>query len=217
MPTPAPPRGNRGFKPSVAFKNQDAAKFNIQAKLELLSRIVADLAATTSLVKGSQKTRETLETLPSSTRQFNAWTGLQLPHELLPSTPLRVNAQQTLKRSGLLESVDAATRAVKELMQESAAPSRKEERLAYTIRRAKLAEELRKIAEREIILLKRAHANALDRIKDLESQLASLMRESQSKIAALEADLSKDRRARVATKGRRGRVTSLRDVIDGPN
>nr|WP_314707592.1 hypothetical protein [uncultured Comamonas sp.] len=210
-----PKRGNRGSKPSVAFKNQSAAKSNIQAKLELLSRIVADLATTTSLVTGSEKIRETLGTLPSSARQFNAWTGSQLPHELLPSTPLRVNAQQTLKGSGLLESVDAATRAVKELGLEAVAPSKKEERLAHTVRRAKLAEELRKIAEREIFSLKRAHANALDRIKDLESQLASLARESQSRIAALEADWSKERRARAAAKGSAGRVTSLREVKNG--
>lgn len=217
MRTPAPPRGNRGHKPSVAFKNQDAAKSNIQAKLELLSRVVADLAATTSLMTGYKKTRETLEKLPSSTRQFNAWTGSQLPRELLPSTPLRVNAHQTLKGSGLLESVDAATRAVKELRVEAAAPSKKEERLAHTVRRAKLAEELRKIAEREIVSLKRAYANALDHIKDLESQLASLTRESQSRIAVLEADLSKERSARAAAKGSGGRVTSLREVKYGPD
>lgn len=212
MHRPASVRGSYGHKPSVAYKNQEAAKSNIQAKLDFLSCFVAELATTVSLVTDSQQAREALEALPSSTRQFNAWTGSYLSRELRPTTPLRANAQQTLKRSGLLASVDAAIKVIKQLRHEASIPSKKEERFASAVRRAKLAEELRKIAEREIVALKRAHADALERLRDLESQMMSLTRESKSRIAALEADLWKERRERAAATRSRARITSLRQV-----
>jgi hypothetical protein len=183
---------NAGTKPKVAFSNQEAAQENIRTKCELLEQIVGTsrgprIAETRTV----QVDSEILDALPSSVRQFNAWTSESLPAILhSKSGDFTTNAQATLKGCRYFDRVQSVVDFIKLLKDAPSGASTKEGNLAYHKRETKLAIELRLIAERVIIDLKREVIRLRNDQVNLERKLASATQEAASLLKAARARIA---------------------------
>lgn len=196
-------------RPVVAVRNIEHAQANIKAKYEFLDEFLKRWIKTTTLVSDrASDDSAALALLPQSARQFNGWTGENLPKSLV-AEPFRTNGQLALKNSGLFKAVDTVTKALKDLSQEAVEPPPKLEKLAAAVRRAKIAEELRSIAESELISAKLAQSHAVAEVQELNIQLQALTRESSTKIKELEQELAKERATRAELVRQRSTVTSI--------
>jgi hypothetical protein len=175
-----------GPKPKVAYANHDAAMANIATKRDALNTLVRQ--AEEWIAEGEPRqieaAQEIVRGLPVSVRKFNAWSSSQLPdYWLRRLASFRVSANQTLLKSGLLDSVKSAVDIAKELCERPSREVRKHETAARLQRDLKLAVQLRLIAEQEILRLKVELRDSKDREENLLAQLESANRESARLVA----------------------------------
>lgn len=180
----AKPKSTRA-KPEVAFSNQEVALRNIAAKRDLLLSVLK--RASEHRLTGAALV-EAVGKLPTSVRQFNRWTGEALPTLWNPSlTVCKRNANDTLRSSGMLISVQRAIEMVTLADRVPPAETKRTERIAKLQRDLKLANTLREIAERELIRVKQLLLAAAEEKRYLESTRFAAEREG-SRLAALLPD-----------------------------
>lgn len=172
---------NTGAKPLVAFANQQAAIANIDAKMQVLGKLIADASEVHPVDVGASagdKRVRIAEVLPCSVRQFNAWSS-DLTSKLGLHQKFYSNAQITLKQSGRYGKVEALIRAVKLLKAEKPLEERREEGLAALRRRVTLSNQLRLIAERELLDQKRVSSSLRSEVDSMRRRLDALGRETE--------------------------------------
>ncbi len=169
-------------KPSVAFASEASARENIQTKLQSLLELL-------KVHKDySPADRSTLlKALPSSHRGFNGWASDQLDalaQERVGS--FRSNSRIALHRSGLLERVEIALASVIAERNAVTSSSKRDESIAGLARKLKVEIQLRKIAEEEIVHLKRHIKDLADMRDDLRLQLNAANREASQLSASMQ-------------------------------
>lgn len=139
-------------KPAVAYSNQAGALRRIAAKRDLLVKIATHLPGAEG---EADEHRAVLAALPSSVRQFNLWTAKGVPKKLLFGvSEIERNANETLRKSDLLASVQAAVALVNEARQVDKPDAPKTVKLARLRRDLGLVNTLKEIAEHEVLRLR---------------------------------------------------------------
>lgn len=170
-PKPKPVR----IKPAVAHSNQAGALSRIAVKRDLLVKIATHLPATEG---EAIEHRAVVAALPSSVRQFNLWTAEGVPKKLLfGASGIERNANETLRKSDLLTSVQKAVALVNEARLAGKPDAPKTVKLARLRRDLDLANTLREIAEREVLRLRDALMAAEDELRVLTTMLRAAERE----------------------------------------
>ena len=167
-------------KPKVAYANHDAAVANIATKRDALTNLAeqAAKAIAQGKVREVEAAQRLVKLLPASVRQFNAWSSAHLPDSWSnDQIAFRVSANQTLLKSGLLESVKLAVNVAKAVREHPSNDASKRETIAGLQRELKLAVQLRLIAEREILRLKGELRDSKGREASLQAQLGAANRE----------------------------------------
>jgi hypothetical protein len=155
--------GKTGVKPAVAFSNHAQAVARIRAKYEALTMAVQEIRSAEVARDAGERSwaASLLESLPTSQRQFNAWSSEQLAaYPALETESFSSNAQVTLKGSGLIDSVDQVLAHVRALQQVKPPEAVREDTIASLRRRLAVANRLREIAETQVIELKSAVLDA---------------------------------------------------------
>jgi len=161
-------------KPSVAFKNEEAGRTNIERKLKYLA---------TMLNNGAQ-----IAAAPKSLRQFNAWSFVgDSVHESFAR-----NAHETLtKYSPLRSDADELTRLAKKAAKQT--PPARELSVKRARERSELHLKLRQIAERHALQVMSENEELRRDIEALRSQINSMSDELASIRDAYEEELQKVR------------------------
>ena len=168
-----------GPKPTNAFRLEKAAKENIVRKRDFLVQLSQRvLQFKLQTPKDLAEWNEFIAKVPTSRTQFNGWaSGEILAKFLMGLPPFTANGNDTLKRSGLLKSVEDALSTFKNALRK---PDREEVRgktLAALERQAKLSNSIRLIAEGELRRVKKELDRLNDVCDDLRQRLASAERE----------------------------------------
>ena len=197
------------IKPAVAYSNHAGAISRIAAKRDLLVKITTHRPATDA---EADEHRAVLATLPSSVRQFNLWTAVGVPKKLLfGASDIERNANETLRKSDLLASVQKAVELVNEtrLFDKQDAP--RAVKLSRIRRDLDLANTLREIAEREVLKLRDALMAATDELRVLTTKLRAAEREgSRQARGPLSSAAKGQRSAKVVQLGTTKRSTGKR-------
>lgn len=169
-----------GPKPVIAFRLEEAAKLNIASKREFLVAVTQKaLILKLQTQEEIAKWNEFIAAVPTSRTQFNNWSSDDIPRPFWVNAPsFSSNGNDTLKKSGLLKSVEDALINFKEALK----PSRKQirgETIAALERQVKLSDGIRLIAEDELKRVKIELAEMFAVCDDLRIRLASAEREGQ--------------------------------------
>lgn len=172
MPSKA---NNSGLKPSVAFHLEDAAQANISAKIALL--------------RARLESGEKLTDLPTSLRQFNAWT----PPNPVTRALLRKNANETLARNpglraaalSLIEQAVFARQPKATAGEKAGARLREKIELHRRIREIAEAELLR--AREQTVKLERELSAQRAQVRSMEAEAQRIRENYESRIANLQA------------------------------
>ena len=189
-------------KPAIAEVNREIALANIRSKKSFLAMASHEMSSTRPRAAELVALLSRLvKTLPTSSRQFNAWTSETFAgwgKEDWPS--FKRNAQKTLVESGELEIVRKAIAAVqvsRSLL--FAAPDQaKQERIASFKRRLREKAMLLEISEEGLQAALISCANLKKSNAALESQIVSLTRAFQEKIRVKEEQIASLRKAEPA-------------------
>lgn len=170
-----------GPKPAVAFVNQATALENIRLKRSVISLIARGASGQgPTSVQGQHSLDALIASLPSTRRQFNAWTSQALPPIWADKYGIfGTNADVTLKKSSELRLVEDALDSVRLL---KGRPKPEEQRAATKARLqglVNLANRLRIIAEREVVRLIREVGRQADEITTLNRQIKAAEAEGQ--------------------------------------
>ena len=168
-----------GPKPTNAFRLEKAAKENIVRKRDFLMQLTQKvLHFKLQTPEDLAEWNEFVATVPPSRTQFNGWASFEIPRKFLAGLlPFNANGNDTLKKSGLLKSVEDALSSFKDALRK---PDREEIRgktLAALERQAKLSHSIRLIAEGELLRVKKELDRLNDVCDDLRQRLASAERE----------------------------------------
>jgi len=199
----------------VAFRNHEDAKQNIRAKLEVLRSVTKSWGRAVPLgVEEVERRDALLPLLPGSIRQFNAWHTADLPAGLADTMPrLRTNANQTLRADAtLLANVQTAIAAIRSLRKQLTPEATRQDRVAALTRRARLAEAMRSIAERELIAAMRVQRDMAAEISALKNQLTAIERESRAAVDRLEGELGDALKSNAELVKQQQRIKPLRPV-----
>jgi hypothetical protein len=133
-----------------------------------------------------------LESLPTSVRKFSAWTSADLPRTWSGKfEAFHRNANKTLRGdSELRTAVEDLLNAVQLAKHKVPAEQRRADRISTLRRQTKLADNLRVIAERELIRLKGQLKRANDERDILRRSLDADRREFGIAIAAAEREIA---------------------------
>ena len=168
-----------GPKPANAFRLQEAAKQNIVRKRDFLVQLTQKVSHfNLQTPKELAEWNEFVATAPTSRTQFNGWASGEIPGKFLVGVvTFNANGNDTLKKSGLLKSVEDALSSFRDALQK---PDREEVRgktLAALERQAKLSNSIRLIAEGELLRVKKELDRVNDVCDDLRQRLTSAERE----------------------------------------
>ena len=168
-----------GPKPANAFRLEEAAKQNIVRKRDFLVRITQKVSYfKLQTPEDLAEWNEFVATAPTSRTQFNGWASGEISGEFLVDViTFNANGNDTLKKSGLLKSVEDALSSFNDALRK---PDREEVRgktLAALERQAKLSNSIRLIAEGELLRVKKELDRLNDVCDDLRQRLASAERE----------------------------------------
>ncbi len=177
------------IKPAVAYSNHAMAISRIAAKRDLLVKIATHVPASEG---EADEHRGVLAALPSSVRQFNHWTAEGVPKKLLFGvSEIERNANETLRKSNLLTSVQKAVALVNEAQLVNKRDAPKTVKLARLRRDLDLANTLRGIAEREVLRLRDALMAANDELSVLTTKLRAAEREGSRQAPGLSSSAGK--------------------------
>ena len=168
-----------GPKPANAFRLQEAAKLNIVIKRDFLvsiSQKVSHFKLQTQ--EKIDEWNEFVATVPRSRTQFNGWASNTVPRTFLQdSRPFGSNGNDTLKKTGLLESVELAISGLQMTLKKPDRNHVRGQTIAALERQVKLNQRVRLIAEGELIRVKRELERMSDVCEDLRRRLTSAERE----------------------------------------
>ena len=182
--------------PAIAIKNQALAWHNIDQKFKVLQAWVAQrVDLRVACLPVHRTVAATLKSVPQSRRQFNGWTLSHQGSEPANTLELAKNSNQTLnKHTELRDDITSMLGLVAKLTEQTAEPTPRVERLAGLRATLRTSEQMRQIAERELlrsreqvdklrtdlVIAEQAKYNDLDqavrRIAELEAEVTRLRR-----------------------------------------
>jgi hypothetical protein len=221
-------------KPKVAFETEAQALANIDAKLEAviyLQRLAIGLGAAPGELRTGEPyniSRESpgnsqvpqdgsislLSALPTSLRQFAAWSSDSLPEAYRTKVkPFERSAPQTVRRHlPTKKRVDAALAAV--TAARDAATASKQSRRANALRSAqsevRRLGKLLNIAETDLVQRLRQVSELESDVSELRSEIQSIELESKAEIKRLKAELSRVRAENATLARTISKVTPLK-------
>lgn len=166
-------------KPAVAYRLEEAAKLNIACKRDLLVSVTQRASLfRIQTPENIAEWDEFVATVPTSRTQFNNWTSEAVPRKYLANAlSFGSNGNDTLKKSGLLKSVEDALSSFKETLKKPDREQTRGKTIAALERQVNLSNTIRLIAEGELRRLKNELARINDVCEDLRIRLASAERE----------------------------------------
>lgn len=199
-----PSKSATGYKPAVAFGNEEAARQNIDLKISFLTDVCAarsnQLAAQKLAVGNLSKLLsefadddflELALLLPDSKRKFNAFECADLPEELRVLAPaFRSNSAETLRKdSERTAAVERVVRLVSECREVGKPSSQKAEKVAALKRQLTIEIQLRKIAEKNIYALKKIIEQLEERVISSDNRYAALHRQCNETTESLRREI----------------------------
>lgn len=193
------PRRAKG-KPAVAHKNQQDAALNIATKIGVLESFKRRLAPVgPRSISNETALTPLLRSLPTSVRQFNAWTSDAVPKEFIADVqPFKTNANDTIRTDdATLLQVQGLVDAVKQI--DAAWTGQVEPSRIATLRRnLQLAEALRDIAETELKAQMRVTQSLRSQVSASQQSFDALEREAKAALKERDAIIEKLKAARAA-------------------
>lgn len=199
-----PSKSATGYKPSVAFGNEEAAKQNIDQKISFLTDVCAarsnHLAAQKLAVGSLSKVLTEFAdedflaltlSLPDSKRKFNAFECADLPAKLRVLVPaFRSNSAETLRKdSERTAAVERVVRLVSECREADKPSSQKAEKVAALKRQLTIEIQLRKIAEENIYAQKNIIKRLEEKVISSDNRYAALHRQCEETTESLRREI----------------------------
>jgi hypothetical protein len=176
------PRG----APPVAAVNASQALKNLEVKRDLVRRWLLQQSAS-SLVTDTTGELRLIEIVPDSVRRFNKWNSQLLEKKSADAPLFGPNSNETLKRHTILyEDVKKLIEGVR-LSRRVVRGGGREESIALLTRRVMLAEQIRRIAERELAIARDAMLDAKEEAKRLGETLDSALGAAREELELLGA------------------------------
>lgn len=184
---PTKPSGRRQAPP-IAAKNAEVARLNIVTKLDILGDYLAYAAGGLQSATSTSSSL-TLADVPRSTRQFNGWESATLRSEVQPLLPkFAKNSNATLKKHA--ELCDLVVQRTSTIGKNTDQSSDKEEARATLLRKLSLANQLRQIAEKELIRARRELADERSKVDGLEGEVVSTTAKAKEQFKDLKSQIT---------------------------
>lgn len=179
-----------GGKPAVAFSNQEAAKKNIETKIQYISAVCKKHAELIHLHDpASGETLALLEYLPNSKRTFNKLSTHLLSEVDQDIPDFGANSPDTLRGDAhLTKQVEDLIDIVTALRSPAQSSSKKEKKTAALKHQLAIAIRLRKMAEEAIYIQKKRITDLVSEKLALENQIVALQRECTTELSRLSSE-----------------------------
>ena len=199
-----PSKSATGYKPRVAFGNEEAAKQNIDEKISFLidvcaartSHLATQKPADGSLSKVLSEFADKdylalVLLLPNSKRKFNAFECANLPAKLRVLAPaFRSNSAETLRKdSERTKAVERAVRLVSECREIGKPSNQRAEKVAALKRQLTIEIQLRKIAEENIYAQKKIIERLEEKVISSDNRYVALLRQCEETTESLRREI----------------------------